>query len=53
MMNNLIDLKPYLPGAAPKKRHILQNIAAIIESVVTLCIGAGFLLFLAACFAIF
>ncbi len=55
-MNNMIDLVPYLPHEAvmPKKRHRrhLGSIAAFIESVVTLCIGIGFFLFLAAFFSV-
>ena len=54
-MNNMIDLVPYLPREAvmPKKRRRRRcgNIAAFIESVVTLCIGIGFFLFLAAFFS--
>ena len=54
-MNNMIDLVPYLPRevAMPKKRSRRRfgSIAAFIESVVTLCIGIGFFLFLAAFFS--
>ncbi|MGM9554136.1 MAG: hypothetical protein ACI3V2_07490 [Faecousia sp.] len=55
-MNNMIDLVPYLPREAvmPKKRRRRHfgSIAAFIESVVTLCIGVGFFLFLAAFFSV-
>lgn len=54
-MNNMIDLVPYLPRetAAPRRRRRrFGSIAAFIESVVTLCIGVGFFLFLAAFFAV-
>lgn len=54
-MKNVIDLSPYLPAASlhvqkPRRRRF-GSIAAAIESVVTLCIGAGFFLFLVAFFA--
>lgn len=55
-MNNMIDLIPYLPREAvmPKRRRRRRfgSIAAFIESVVTLCIGIGFFLFLAAFFSV-
>ena len=55
-MNNMIDLVPYLPREAvlPKRtrRRRFGSIAAFIESVVTLCIGIGFFLFLAAFFSV-
>ena len=53
-MNNMIDLVPYLPREAvmPRRRRRFGSIAAFIESVVTLCIGIGFFLFLAAFFAV-
>ena len=51
-MNNIIDLVPYLPREAvlPKRtrRRRFGSIAAFIESIVTLCIGIGFFIFLAA-----
>lgn len=54
-MNNIIDLVPYLPREAvmPKKTHRRRfgSIAAFVESIVTLCIGIGFFLFLAAFFS--
>lgn len=54
-MNNMIDLVPYLPREAVmprRRRRHFGSIAAFIESVVTLCIGIGFFLFLAAFFAV-
>ena len=53
-MNNMIDLVPYLPreAAAGRRRRRFGSIAAFIESIVTLCIGIGFFLFLAAFFAV-
>ena len=55
--NHMIDLIPYLPQQAPaeKKEHRkswLQGISCAIESVTTLCIGAGFFIMLAAFFAV-
>ncbi len=52
-MNNMIDLIPYLPQQAQmrrreKRRKCFRSIAELIESVVTLCIGAGFFLMLLA-----
>ena len=53
-MNNMIDLVPYLPceATAARRRRRFGSIAAFIESIVTLCIGVGFFLFLAAFFAV-
>ena len=53
-MNNMIDLVPYLPRetAPPRRRRRFGSTAACIESVVTLCIGVGFFLFLVAFFAV-
>ncbi len=55
-MNPIIDLVPYLPreAAMPQKprRRRFGSIAALIESIVTLCIGAGFFIFLAAFLAV-
>ena len=63
-MNNMIDLVPYLPRQeAPavqeasavkekKSRSRMQEISAGIESVLSLCIGTGFFLMLAAFFAV-
>lgn len=55
-MNNMIDLVPYLPRETvlPKKprRRRFGSIAAFIESVVTLCIGIGFFIFIAAFLAV-
>lgn len=51
-MNHIIDLVPYLPREVvmPKRKHRRRfgSIAAFIESIVTLCIGIGFFIFLAA-----
>lgn len=52
VMENIIDLKPYLPAepaAAEKPRgKFLSGIATVVESIVTVCIGVGFFIFLAA-----
>ncbi len=55
-MNNMIDLLPYLPEQIPvekreRRRKVLNSIAVLIESIVTVCIGAGFVLMLLAFFA--
>lgn len=55
-MNNMIDLIPYLPQQAQvqkreRREKCFRSIAALIESVVTLCIGAGFILMLLAFFS--
>lgn len=55
-MNNMIDLVPYLPREAvirkkPRRRRF-GSVAAFIESIVTVCIGFGFFLFLAAFLAV-
>ncbi len=52
-MRNMIDLVPYLPetaaqAASARKEQRYQTIAAAVESVVTLGIGAGFFVALAA-----
>ena len=63
MNNNMIDLVPYLPRQTaavqtlpPKKekksRTWLQNLSCALESVMTLCIGTGFFIMLAAFFAV-
>lgn len=63
MNNNMIDLVPYLPRQAvpvqappaekeKKGGNVLQSIAGAVESVLSLCIGAGFFLMLAAFFAV-
>ncbi len=54
-MNNMINLLPYLPQQAQaekqeRRERRLNCIANLIESVVTLCIGAGFILMLLAFF---
>ena len=56
MMKNMIDLVPYLPQqvAAEKRERrekCVRSIAETIESIVTLCIGAGFFMMLLAFFA--
>ena len=56
MMNNMINLIPYLPQQAQmqrqdRRRKCFSSIANLIESVVTLCIGAGFFLMLLAFFS--
>ena len=55
-MNNMIDLIPYLPQQVRVEREkrrekCVRSIAETIESVVTLCIGAGFFMMLVAFFA--
>lgn len=55
-MNQMIDLIPYLPQQAPQEKHErrrkhLGDIASVIESAVTLLIGAGFFVMLLAFFA--
>lgn len=55
-MNNMIDLLPYLPQQIPvekreRRRKIFGSVAMLIESVVTVCIGAGFIMMLLAFFA--
>ncbi len=55
-MNNMIDLIPYLPQQIPverreRRRKRLSNLAVLVESIVTLCIGAGFFLMLLAFFS--
>ena len=52
-MRNMIDLVPYLPAAAAqaesdRREHRYQTLTAAVESVVTLGIGAGFFVMLAA-----
>lgn len=52
-MHNMIDLVPYLPEAAAqaaseRKEQRYQTVTAAVESVVTLGIGAGFFVALAA-----
>lgn len=52
-MRNMIDLVPYLPAAAAqvesdRREHRYQALTAAVESVVTLGIGAGFFVMLAA-----
>ncbi len=52
-MKNVIDLVPYLPQTAAvlrfqRRRKRFEGIVAVIESVVTLCIGAAFVLFVIA-----
>lgn len=55
-MSNMIDLIPYLPREAvirrKPRRQFFHSFALILESIVTLCIGAGFLLFLVAVVAV-
>ena len=53
-MNNMIDLVPYLPreAAAARRRRRFGSIAAVMESILSLWIGVGFFLFLAAFFAV-
>ena len=56
-MKNVIDLSPYLSKPSDclppvRRRRRFGSIAAFIESVVTLCIGIGFFLFLAAFFSV-
>lgn len=55
-MNNMIDLVPYLPQQVTVAKHdhrkkCAHSIVEIIESIVTLGIGAGFFLMLVAFFA--
>lgn len=55
-MNRIINLVPYLPQQAPQEKHehrrkLFGDIAAVIESAVTLLIGAGFFVMLLAFFA--
>ncbi len=55
-MNHMIDLVPYLPQQLPvekreRRRRCWGSIAAMIESIVTLCIGVGFFMMLVAFFA--
>ncbi len=55
-MRNMIDLVPYLPAAAAqaesdRKENRYQAVTAAVESVVTLGIGAGFFVMLAALLA--
>ena len=52
---NMIDLTPYLPQQASvepvvrvRRRRRFGSVAAALETVVTLCIGAGLLLVLTA-----
>ncbi|MBQ7871846.1 MAG: hypothetical protein IJ357_06865 [Oscillospiraceae bacterium] len=50
---NMIDLTPYLPQQVPvertqRRRRRFGSVAAALEAVVTLCIGAGLLLVLTA-----
>ncbi len=57
-MKNVIDLVPYLPQQvaqtkAVRRRRRFGSIAAAIESLVTLCIGVAFLLFVAAFLSVF
>ncbi len=52
-MNQLIDLTPYLPqqltaAQGGRRRRHFGSLAAAVETVVTLCIGCGCLLVLAA-----
>jgi len=52
-MRNMIDLVPYLPETAAqersdKKEYRYQTVTAAVESIVTLGIGAGFFVALAA-----
>lgn len=53
---NRIDLVPYLPEEVVipqnnRPSHKAEFVAALVESLVTLAIGGGFLLFLSAFFA--
>lgn len=55
-MRNMIDLVPYLPATAAqaesdRKENRYQAVTAAVESVVTLGIGAGFFVMLAALLA--
>lgn len=55
-MNHMIDLTPYLPQQIPverenRRRRRFGSVAAAVEAVVTLCIGAGLLLVLTAMLA--
>lgn len=55
-MSHMIDLVPYLPETAAqvrsdKKEHRYQTVTAAVESIVTLGIGAGFFVALAALLA--
>lgn len=55
-MNQVIDLIPYLPcqisqEKQERRRKHLGDIAAVIESAVTLVIGTGFFVMLLAFFA--
>lgn len=52
-MRNMIDLVPYLPetaaqAASDRKEDRYQTLTAAVESIVTLSIGAGFFVALAA-----
>lgn len=52
-MRNMIDLVPYLPETAAqadadRKEHRYQALTAAVESIVTLGIGVGFFVALAA-----
>lgn len=52
-MKNMIDLVPYLPATAAqadfdRRERRCQTLTAALESVVTLGIGAGFFVMLAA-----
>ena len=52
-MKNVIDLVPYLPQTAAvlrfqRRQKRFEGIVAVIESVVTLCIGVAFVLFVIA-----
>ncbi len=54
-MNNMIDLIPYLPQQVQvqkreRREKCFRSIAELVESVVTVCIGAGFVLMLLAFF---
>lgn len=55
-MNNMIDLIPYLPQQVTvqkreRREKCVRSIAEAVESVVTVCIGAGFFMMLLAFFA--
>ena len=57
MNDNLIDLIPYLPQQAPAekkapRKNRMQTLSCAIESVMSLCIGTGFFIMLAAFFAV-
>lgn len=52
-MRNMIDLVPYLPEAAAqaeleRRETRYLTVTAAVESIVTLCIGVGFFVALAA-----